>query len=1101
MACSADDPVLACFGDGLLRPLLGDGGASWEKQHGPVDPKSAPMLHAVQWVASDMVVAAGERGTIVQTADGGVTWTQQDTPAVEGGMDLYALHFANSSWGWAVGYESSLSKVDGKGRLLHTRDAGVAWSWQTYQPSVALYAVTFADSMRVPPARPVLGSPSGADPGEIDARDACGWAAGQQGRIFHTTDGGTTWAGIPTCCSHTLYDIAIPLLGSPLGAAHRLPLPTTGWLPPARTLEHATLSEPRTRTGAKRGRQRGSAVQVITPLSAKRLATCHVCAAGTAQPPPLKTRNNTTWAYGAEGLAVGTGGVACLSRDGGSSFVETFAPYAPTKSSIRAIAQWPPSSSVESGPDSDPEDDPPTVLGVGNQASIMCMCPAPPPPPSPPPLLLPPPPPPPPLPPPPPPPLSPPPPHLPPLPPEPPVPPSPPPWREDTFYFYGLAVGSQLAETMPTMRRQLSEPTESIDGSHASRNCTPMLPPHCTSPNATNATNATWQSSDGPLAEPSVDCTPVLPPGCAEHPVVCTPRPPRSCVPELPTNCSANASDSASEATGLRAALLAANTSTHNCTPVLPANCTSVDVDACIALPPPPPSVLLLPSSPAAEAAQGCQAWDPGSCRSWRRSCTEMRVVMDMGARCPELAIGPVCSMRGLDMSHDMRVSLYVQLVTGPTMVLVVAIVWWSFLARSIQAIEETAQKAEQSDEGSSPEGVVELHTHAYNRAMAVFWRACCYAASVVWVVVCGAVSSALRGTSFIESNYLLYHVLFLLHSGMIPPMWERLLWAASNESAPRRRHASWVMMEVVVLKLVTMYVWFALARVAPALDWIRSGEAQCEPQAALGSDLLLLGYAVPLFEGTLATAHRARQARQGDASAGGPPVITTTGLQWPAIFQILNIALIGGPSIPHLYPLAIGGLLLLGALDMRAMRRGQIPELGAAPSLPTLFLPWILVFLVLPATFFFHVVTLGPALDPEGMGAVCLEGFVCICTATIFLALATSDARKFQLRMETSGPPSEHGEFSAVGILSPSRKGPAEQVDHEASELARLMAAHSRRFQEEERSPIRSPRHVPTLNPPDPQTSAQADLAMRSLETSPTMQYALPNIRGYPHR
>eukprot|EP00854_Cymbomonas_tetramitiformis_P002887 gene2887-3695_t len=160
-----------------------------------------------------MVVAAGERGTIVQTADGGVTWTQQDTPAVEGGMDLYALHFANSSWGWAVGYESSLSKVDGKGRLLHTRDAGVAWSWQTYQPSVALYAVTFADSMR-------------------------GWAAGQQGRIFHTTDGGTTWAGIPTCCSHTLYDIAIPLLGSPLG---------------------------------------------------------------TAQPPPLKTRNNTTWAYGAEG--------------------------------------------------------------------------------------------------------------------------------------------------------------------------------------------------------------------------------------------------------------------------------------------------------------------------------------------------------------------------------------------------------------------------------------------------------------------------------------------------------------------------------------------------------------------------------------------------------------------------------------------------------------------------------------------------------------------------------------------------------------------------------------------------------------------------------
>lgn len=108
----------------------------------------------------DAVVAVGERGTILRSADSGRTW--QDAPSGTFAA-LTAVAFApDARHGWAVGHDAT---------LLATDDAGATWhkAWQNENPELSFLDVCAVD------ARHVI-------------------AVGAYGLFLETTDGGQTWA-------------------------------------------------------------------------------------------------------------------------------------------------------------------------------------------------------------------------------------------------------------------------------------------------------------------------------------------------------------------------------------------------------------------------------------------------------------------------------------------------------------------------------------------------------------------------------------------------------------------------------------------------------------------------------------------------------------------------------------------------------------------------------------------------------------------------------------------------------------------------------------------------------------------------------------------
>lgn len=68
--------------------------------------------------AGDRIVAAGERGHIIFSDDGGDSWTQAGVPV---SVTLTGVDFGTESHGWAVGHS---------GVVLHSQDAGETWTLQ-----------------------------------------------------------------------------------------------------------------------------------------------------------------------------------------------------------------------------------------------------------------------------------------------------------------------------------------------------------------------------------------------------------------------------------------------------------------------------------------------------------------------------------------------------------------------------------------------------------------------------------------------------------------------------------------------------------------------------------------------------------------------------------------------------------------------------------------------------------------------------------------------------------------------------------------------------------------------------------------------------------
>jgi photosystem II stability/assembly factor-like uncharacterized protein len=139
----------------------------------------------------------GRRGTILQTSDGGLTWSRRQT-----GTDqtLTAVFFAQEETGWAVGDE---------GTILHTRDGGATWVKQQSPVSFYLMDVVFVSPRSgwiVTEQTHILHTDDGGLNWRIRFQDLdfilkavsfadplTGWAVGEYGFIYHTGDGGATW--------------------------------------------------------------------------------------------------------------------------------------------------------------------------------------------------------------------------------------------------------------------------------------------------------------------------------------------------------------------------------------------------------------------------------------------------------------------------------------------------------------------------------------------------------------------------------------------------------------------------------------------------------------------------------------------------------------------------------------------------------------------------------------------------------------------------------------------------------------------------------------------------------------------------------------------
>lgn len=146
--------------------------------------------------AGERLVAVGERGIIVFSDDSGESWHQSKVPT---SVTLTAVTFPVKDIGWAIGHA---------GTVLTTTDAGETWTRQLDGDTAAQIAYEDAQAYaaRTGPDDPLaerylsdakLLIDDGPDKPFLDIHfnnEKEGIIVGAYGLIFHTGDGGNTWA-------------------------------------------------------------------------------------------------------------------------------------------------------------------------------------------------------------------------------------------------------------------------------------------------------------------------------------------------------------------------------------------------------------------------------------------------------------------------------------------------------------------------------------------------------------------------------------------------------------------------------------------------------------------------------------------------------------------------------------------------------------------------------------------------------------------------------------------------------------------------------------------------------------------------------------------
>jgi photosystem II stability/assembly factor-like uncharacterized protein len=177
-------------------------------------------FYDVQAVSQDRAFVVGYAGKIVETTDGGRTWTGRPSGS---DLALYSVHFVDDEVGWISGQD---------GLILHTANGGKTWDKQESNASfeekdsgkqpLFLFSITALDrdhawavgdrsiltstrdggktwtARKVGMETDLSGGQSlaAADPIFYDVKfldQKRGWIVGEFGKIMHTSDGGETW--------------------------------------------------------------------------------------------------------------------------------------------------------------------------------------------------------------------------------------------------------------------------------------------------------------------------------------------------------------------------------------------------------------------------------------------------------------------------------------------------------------------------------------------------------------------------------------------------------------------------------------------------------------------------------------------------------------------------------------------------------------------------------------------------------------------------------------------------------------------------------------------------------------------------------------------
>jgi photosystem II stability/assembly factor-like uncharacterized protein len=178
---------------GVLASAAADGSATPDTRGDPLH-RAAPLAprapNAVMLAvaaAGTRLVAAGERGIVLGSDDGGKTWAQANVPVA---VTLTALSFPSATQGWAVGHG---------GAVLHTADGGKTWALQLDGRAAAQRELKAAqasgDARRRKLARQWVDD--GPDKPFLAVHfwsEQRGVVIGAYGVVFGTEDGGRTWA-------------------------------------------------------------------------------------------------------------------------------------------------------------------------------------------------------------------------------------------------------------------------------------------------------------------------------------------------------------------------------------------------------------------------------------------------------------------------------------------------------------------------------------------------------------------------------------------------------------------------------------------------------------------------------------------------------------------------------------------------------------------------------------------------------------------------------------------------------------------------------------------------------------------------------------------
>jgi photosystem II stability/assembly factor-like uncharacterized protein len=164
-ALSADHAVVVGYGGKIL--VTDDAGFSWTQ----MPSGTTQALYRVHFVDPNDGWIAGQNGLILHTTDGGKTWQPQQSGTQ---VYLFSLSFVDREHGWAVGDRSI---------LLSTVDGGAHWS---------LHKIIPPSQRNLTPDEAIVSQ----DPILYDVQflnPQTGWVVGEFGKIYRTNDGGRSW--------------------------------------------------------------------------------------------------------------------------------------------------------------------------------------------------------------------------------------------------------------------------------------------------------------------------------------------------------------------------------------------------------------------------------------------------------------------------------------------------------------------------------------------------------------------------------------------------------------------------------------------------------------------------------------------------------------------------------------------------------------------------------------------------------------------------------------------------------------------------------------------------------------------------------------------